>query len=55
MKYGLNLVGISLSDVAIARDVFPTHKIIFIFLPRLPDPQMDCSVGCIDFSLMPES
>ena len=31
MKHGLNQVGISLPDVAIARDVFPTHKIIFIF------------------------
>ena len=27
----------------------------FLFLPRLPDPQAGISVGCIDFSLMPES
>jgi hypothetical protein len=32
MKHGLNLVGISLPDVVIARDMFPTEKIIFIFV-----------------------
>ena len=29
MKHGLNLVGISLTDVAIPRDVFPTHHFYF--------------------------
>jgi hypothetical protein len=29
MKHGLNLVGISLPDVAIACDVFPTHHFFF--------------------------
>ena len=53
MKHGLNLVGISLHDVVIARDMFPTEKII-LFLPRLPDPRINISIGCIDFSLMPE-
>jgi hypothetical protein len=31
MKHGLNLVGISLHGVVIARDMFPTEKIVFIF------------------------
>jgi hypothetical protein len=41
------------SDVVIAGDVSPAHKIIFLFC--FPDPQEGISVGCIDFSLMPES
>jgi hypothetical protein len=38
----------------IAGDVSPTHKII---LSLFPDPQdwEGIAVGCIDFSLMPES
>jgi hypothetical protein len=31
MKHGLKLVGISLTGVTIAHDVFPTHKITFVF------------------------
>ena len=32
MKHGLNLVGISLPDVAIARDVFPAHNHFYFCL-----------------------
>jgi hypothetical protein len=31
MEHGLNLVGISLPVVSIARDVFPTHHFYFYF------------------------
>ena len=48
-----NLVGVlPLSDLVIARDVFPSHKNYF---SRLPDPRWGNTVGCIDFGLMPES
>ena len=48
-----NLVGsVPFFDVAVAGDVSPTHKILF--LSRFSDPQEGVSVGCIDFSLMPE-
>jgi hypothetical protein len=40
-----------LSDVMIAHGVFPSHQ---NHLSRLPDPRWGVSVGCIDFSLMPE-
>jgi hypothetical protein len=42
---------VCLSGVVIARDVFPSHK---NDLSWLPDPRWGISVGCIDFSLMPE-
>jgi hypothetical protein len=41
-----------LPDITITCDVFP---LTMSFLSRLPDAREGVSVGCIDFSLMPEA